>query len=72
MRYTARELVGHWIRSGVSLVNIERVLELPFGSLKPLYENEGPAPPAVEILLNMVNSVPLLLRVAEENFDLKN
>ena len=71
MKLTAREIVGRWTREGTSLVAIERLLGLPFGSLMPLLEEEGPAPPETEVLLNMVNSVPSLLSVAEENFDLR-
>ena len=71
MRLTAREIVGAFVRQGINLTGIEKALELPFGSLLPLLKEEGPAPPETEILLNMINAVPSLVCVAEENFNLR-
>lgn len=55
---------------GINLAGLERVLEIPQKTLKCLYEEEGPAPPETEMLLNMVLSFPLLVDVAQANFDL--
>ena len=72
MKLTAREIVGGFVQRGVNLTGIERVLRLPFGSLLPLVKEEGPAPPEVETLLNMINSFPSLLLVAEANFNARH
>jgi hypothetical protein len=72
MRLSAREIVGSFVQKGINLTGIERALRLPFGSLLPLLKEEGPAPPETEILLNMINSIPSLICVADENFNLRN
>ncbi len=71
MKLTAREIIRLWVKAGVNLANIELTLNIPQGSLKLIYETEGPSPAEEEILLNMINSVPSLLYIAQENFDLK-
>ena len=72
MKLTSREIVDSWMSQEISLTGVERALELPYGCLMSLLENEGPAEPEMETLLNMINLIPSLIHVADEDFKINN
>jgi len=72
MKLSSRYIIGNWINNKVSLINIERALELPFNSLINFYNSEGPAEPGLETLLNIINCFPSLLDIADNKFNIEN
>ena len=62
MKQTAETIIQTWLTKKVNLTHIERVLQLPFGSLKEIIDGRESLPEETT-LLNMVNMFPFLLDV---------
>jgi hypothetical protein len=68
MKQTSRDILIKWKAGGINLTSVERVLHLPFGELINMRDNEGPAPPELEVLLNLIDLYPMLFDVAEREY----
>ena len=55
----------------IRLIDIERILGLPFGSLGKNKPGQGSSDPLILALLSFIKRFPWLINVAEEKFDFK-